>query len=182
MATTRDETVDGNEIPKEVSCYVYKGVMDVSEERGARREDLMEDLPVSYGTLTSGSEWMDWESNRLLMRNVGRVFSDDEIFEIGTELYGRGTFVSRVFPYVVAYLRSTTEMFHWSMDSETGAQHSGITCTKTSVIDVSEGHVIIDMRLKSGYRNSPPYNVMLGGVLASFPTFLSRPAAEIEIE
>ena len=82
------------------------------ERLGLSTDLLMADISLTREELTSRHGRIDWDTMRIMMRNVGRVWDDEELIDAGKRLNSSAWI--RPFALVARLLFSADELYRWN--------------------------------------------------------------------
>ncbi|HEX4462585.1 MAG TPA: hypothetical protein VIA18_31630, partial [Polyangia bacterium] len=68
---------------REVSCRVFSMFFGPLAQRGIPAYRMTEGTSVKVARLRDKQERIDWSEMCAIMRNLGRIFSEDDLIEIG---------------------------------------------------------------------------------------------------
>ncbi|MDB4928486.1 MAG: hypothetical protein JWM10_970, partial [Myxococcaceae bacterium] len=164
---------------KEVSCRVFEIFLTELERRGVDPASVCRGTGVSPATLADKNARIDWSEFRLVMGNLGEVFTRAELATIGRTHIASPLLVP--ISLVARLLFNTREIYeYWCQPNGPGQQLFACMTAKCLVID--DRHLVVEMLVQAGYEPCDEFYYTTIGGLASVPTILNLDFAEVEME
>src|SRR6185312_579353 len=164
---------------REVSCRVFSIFFKPLAARGVPAQSMVEGTRVSIETLRNKSERIDWADLVIIMANLGKVFSDEELTEIGRAHFRAPTMR---FVFVIGRLLFTPmEFYRWANKPRSGAGNQMFTCIQPTHRDVSPTECELDLLLPEGFEVPWQFMLISAGNMTEMPRLLGYPAATVEL-
>jgi signal transduction histidine kinase len=162
----------------EVSCSTLRTVLVTARKQRVDIGFLLDGVPYDYEHLADPTQRLDWPAFVRIMANAGRIWSRDELVEIGREVpslrYGQ-------------FLRPFARFFYAPIDlfrywhRTHAATRDVITCLRATYAELDARTVLIDLDLDLGFREAPEFFHICHGAFAAFPRLLRLPYADVRM-
>ena len=149
------------------------------ERRGHSPELLVEGIDLSREQLCARHGRIDWASFRTLMRNLGRILSDEELVDAGARM-ARSPWV-QPFTAVTRLVFSCEGAYRWMAHPRFGPVHQNFTCLRPAVEDLGPGRIAIRVRMAPGYEPSRELFLIARGTFQTVPRQMGLPKATVEL-
>lgn len=164
---------------KEVSCKV----LDIWFRHIAKKKldphVLVEGTGCTVELLRDKNERIEWEEFVRVMRNVGRIWSSDELVEIGATYFNAP--YMRPFAIVARLLFTPTEFYRWMFMKAKGVGNQGFTCVEPSYEELAPLKLLLKLSLPEGFTPCPEFFVVSKGTFAGMPQIFGLPLAMVEM-
>jgi signal transduction histidine kinase len=162
---------------REVSCRVFSIFFDPLERRGVSAYRMIDGTDVTLSRLRDKHERIDWSEMCVIMRNLGRVFSEDELIEIGRTHFRAP---SMRFVFVVGRLLFTPMGFYkWANTPKSGAGNQMFSCVLPTHRNISSTECELDLELPDGFEVSWEFMLVAKGNMIEMPALLGYPPAKV---
>ena len=163
---------------REVSCRALGVLFQKLQEKDLPPETLTAGVTYPLELLRNKHERIDWDSYCTIAANAGKIWSDEELVNIGSDFIKSPWF--RPVGLVARLLYTAKEFYIWtarpSLDS-----NRDFTCIEPSVKELGSDRLELVAHMKPGYKLCREYFLITKGVLAAMPTLLSLRSAQIEM-
>ena len=162
----------------EVSCKNLVIFFQRARKDGIEERELVVGCSLPLAHFKKKSERVDWADFVLFMANAGRVWTTDQLVEIGRRWTSspplRGVSV------VARLLFSPLELYQYFFGPD-GAGQQMFACIQPELFVVGERQLVIELNVEEGYAPCPEFfHVSLGGN-GGVPKVLGLPYAEVEM-
>src|SRR5712692_9757915 len=164
---------------KEVSCKVLDLFFRELRKKGLVPERLASDTGLSVAQLRNKHERIDWATFLTFMSNVGKIWSEDELVQMGSSFFD--TPYVRPFSVVARLLFSGPEFYAWVF-SKNGIGVQGFNCVEPNVERVNDQRIRLELKLRPGYAPCREFFFVAKGNFTGMPRVLGLPRAEVEME
>jgi signal transduction histidine kinase len=165
---------------KEVSCKAMEIFFRPLAAKGIPASRLVEGTSVSLDTLQDKHERLDWNDFLIVMRNVRRLFTDEELFEAG-RMHLRSP-MTRFVSVVAKMLFSPMEFYQWIFSPKRGVGGQMFTCIVPSYEQRSATELDVSLTLLEDYEPCWEFFVVTQGNLTEMPRLLGYPEAKVTLE
>ncbi len=167
---------------KGLLCYSLVMFLKEAERRGMPRAAALEGIPYPESHLFNNLEWMDWDSCRRFWKNLGHHFDEKELIDIGFRADMSATKSTRIIMAANALFSSIRDFYWWSAGPD-GMVHKACHCFKTLLLDLGEGHLVLEWTMKEGYPLCREAMVVHLGFLRRYPLIMGcEDPADISME
>ena len=177
----KDPSVRGvvNLSAREVSCRVVRFVLEQTEKRGIRSEELFEGLSYPAEHLANKHARIDWTTFRELMSRVGQRLTDPELVELGRDAAQERW--AWPFRAVGSLVRSRPAPWRRSRP-RAGPSSALVACLRSTVREIETNRYEIVLRMDEGYEPSRELFIATQGFFREAPRLLGLGSAEVELE
>jgi signal transduction histidine kinase len=159
---------------KEVSGQGVAFFLTAAKTKGITIDRLTQGTDLTESELRAKDARLGWGEYVRFMKNVGEVWTDDELVEFGRVAL-RSPF--RAMASVARLLFSATDFYEWVTRRQMGAGNQFFTCVEATLNRVHPLKLEIILALPDGYENCREFLLVTKGVFTEMPTILGlRPA------
>lgn len=161
----------------EVSCQV----LDVFFQR-ARRERvpvgaLVAGVEAPLSHLTNRHARIDWDTFRAFMGNAGRVWSREQLVEIGESFFASPAL--KTMSLVSRLLFTGPDFYRWVFDKQNGIGSRGFSCVAYAFEQLDELVIALELRVKPGFPPCPEFFAVCEGNFRGMPRALGLASARV---
>jgi hypothetical protein len=139
---------------KEVSCKVIDVFFRELGKKGLSPERLASNTGLSVAQLRNKHERIDWDVFLKFMRNVGGVWSADELVALGSSFFDAPYI--RPFSVIARLLFSAPDFYQWVF-SKNGVGVQGFNCIEPSFEKINDERLVLEMNVAKGYPICPEF-------------------------
>jgi signal transduction histidine kinase/DNA-binding response OmpR family regulator len=147
------------------------------DNEGPPFEELLIGVPYSETDLRFNRKRIDWEGFIPFMQNVGRIWSIEQLEEIGRD-YAR-SYVARAASIVGKILFSPKDFYKWACTK--GHAPSTFTCVASKFIDMGKNRLQIILWMKDGYQPCKEFFYINTGVFSEAPKMIGYPESSVSM-
>ncbi len=166
---------------KEVSCRILEMFFRELKKKGLPESVLIEGVGYSLGHFQDKHERIDWSAFVLLMRNAERIWTREEITEMG------GAWIDSPFLRHIRLISNALftpkQFYQWLSKDATTSRSGGMqmfTCVRTLFRDLGPDHLSLDVSLDEGYEHCPAFFLLNKGGFRDIPRLVGKPRATVE--
>lgn len=164
---------------KEVSCRVFEIFFRPLAAKEVPAAKLVEGTALTLDILKSKDERIDWADFVAVLRNIGRVFDEKELVEIG-RMHLRSPMTR--FAFVIARLLfSPMEFYAWLYNPSNGLGKQLFTCIEPSYRLLSPTEIEVSLSLPDGFDLAWEFFVVSKGNFTEMPKLLGYPEARVSL-
>src|SRR5229473_990826 len=164
---------------KEVSCKVLDLFFRELRKKGLVPERLASDTGLSVAQLRNKHERIDWATFLTFMSNVGKIWSEDELVQMGSSFFD--TPYVRPFSVIARLLFSGPEFYAWVF-SKNGIGVQGFNCVEPNVERVNDQRIRLELKLRPGYAPCREFFFVAKGNFTGMPRVLGLPRAQVQMD
>lgn len=147
------------------------------DNEGPPFKELLVGVPYSETDLRFNRKRIDWEGFIPFMQNVGRIWSTEQLEEIGRD-YAR-SYVTRAASIVGKILFSPKDFYKWACTK--GHAPSTFTCVASKFIDMGKNRLQIILWMKDGYQPCKEFFYINTGVFSEAPKMIGYPESSVSM-
>ncbi len=166
---------------KEASCKALDVFFWQLSKKGLPPEVLVEGTGYSVQHLRNKNERIEWEAFLRFMRNAGRVWSNEELVEVGKAFFDSQYI--RPVAVVARLLSSATDVYRWIFEKSKGVgdqMFAGVIQNRFEL--VGENRLALEIRFVDGKEPCPQFVYVSKGTLIAIPRMLGLPYARVEMQ
>ena len=163
----------------EVSCRPLDVYFRAAKGRGVPAERLAEGTGYALEHLRDKHQRITWGAFVVFMRNVGAVWTAEEIEDIGTAFF-RSPFV-RPFAVVARLLFDTLEFYRWVNRQGLGGGNQMVTCITPVHEELAVDRIRLTLQMHRGFAVSREFFLTSKGILREMPRLLGRPPSDVRL-
>jgi len=164
---------------REVSCRVFEIFLREMDRRGVDTARVYAGTALTDANLRDKNERIDWADFKTVMGNLGTVFTRDELTTIG-----RAHVTSpllRPIGVVARLLFSAMEIYQfWGKPN--GPGHQLFACVDSTTHIIDSRRLTLELTLQPGFEPIEEFYLTTIGGLASVPTVLALPFADVQMQ
>jgi signal transduction histidine kinase len=160
----------------EVSCRALDPFFQAVDRRGIERSRLVDGLTYELRFLQDRHERIDWDAFRQFMANVRKIFTTEELVEIGAVGLKSPGFKS--FALIGRTLFSASGFYRWMLTSG-GMGNQLFSNMSPSFRELGPGRIDLDLQVAPGYENCPDFFDFASGGFKAIPELVGLPTAKV---
>lgn len=150
---------------KEVSCRVIQAMHTFARKRSIAPEVLFAGIPYPLDYLLNNHERVEWEVYCRISANLRPLITDDDFETLGVEATSSAALLPAT--SVIARLLFTgPEFYLWFNGTPDGPCAQLFGCIESSTVQLGPNHLMVTLRLASGYEMSREFFIITKGGLA----------------
>ncbi|MCC6749084.1 MAG: response regulator [Deltaproteobacteria bacterium] len=169
-------TIPEELIGREVSARALSPFFEAARRKGLDPERLANGTGYDLAQLRSLNQRISWAAFARLMANLGEVFNDEELVELGSSLLDSPYL--RVLVVPARLLFSLADTYRWAF-SPGGPAARLVVGPETRILEVTPGLLRIEVRMRPGYAPSRENHLVLQGVLHGLARFFGAHETEV---
>ncbi len=160
--------------------FALAALLREAEKRGVHRDRLLAGLDSNaLEMLNARRGRVSWDLFRHVMSNAGEIWSDAELFEIGSQ-FSRSRFSTRI-AFISRLFFDPLDLYYWSSSSRRLGLHPFFHALRDEVRELGDHELEITTRVLEGYRRCPELEHILHGVRTALPQLVGLPRANVEM-
>lgn len=165
----------------EISCRVFGVFFREVKRKKLSPDVLIAGTGVELSRFLDKNERVDWSAFCRFMENCERVWTDDELVELGG-IYLHSPFLRPVI--VIARLLFTAhDLYLWTFDQQKGSGRQLFSCIEASYLKLEKNHIVLDVHFSDGYpKPCHAYFLISKGAYQDLPLLVGEPKAKVETE
>ncbi len=165
---------------KEISCRVLDLFFGALAKKRIPVERLLEGSTYSEEYLRNPNERIEWNEYVRIMRNVGEIWSREELLVLGSSFFSSRIMRSIMTPGRLLFAPS--RVYRWVMTERQGVGKQLFPCVNDVYTETSAERAIIDLSLPEGYATCPEFFTVTEGALAELPRAIGLDRAQVSRE
>ena len=165
---------------KEVACKTLDIFFRHLKRKGLPLEVLAEGTGYTVAQLRDKHEWMDWSAFRRFMANASKVWSDEELVEIGRSVFAQPYL--RPFSVIARLLFTATEFYRWVFKKSNGAGDQTWRCIENGYKELAPDRLLLELNMQEGYPPCREFFLVCSGNFRGMPKVLGLPEAKVDVE
>ncbi|MEO8548614.1 MAG: ATP-binding protein [Kofleriaceae bacterium] len=149
------------------------------KEKGISDQQLVEGTRVDVARLRQPKDRMDWADYCDVMRNMRKLFTDEEYVELGRE-YLRQPALKFVF-VIARMLMSPLDFYRWFSKPREGVGNQMFTCIKPTHREISDTEIELDLMLPEGFEVCWDFFLISSGNMTEMPVLLGYAPAKVTL-
>jgi len=162
----------------EVSCKNLGIFFQRARKDGVAEEELVRGVAVPVDRLKDKRERIDWDAFVAFMANAGRVWSQEQLIEIGRKWTSSPPL--RGISVVARLLFKPLELYQYFFGPE-GAGQQMFACVSSQLFVLGPQELVIDFAVDEGYAPCPEFFYVSCGGNAGVSRLLGLPFADVEM-
>ncbi|MGZ3438766.1 MAG: ATP-binding protein, partial [Polyangia bacterium] len=162
---------------KEVACKAIGVFIRRAERDKIPLDRLFAGVEYSVDHLKNKNERIDWDAFVQFLDNADAIWGEAELGRIGVAFVESPFF--RPFAVIARLLFSPLDFYRYANSAGRGVGHQLFSCVTPHQREVGPNHIVLDLTLPDGYRQSRPYWIVSAGGLKSMPRILGLKAASV---
>jgi len=163
----------------EVSSKMFEIFLGPLARKGVPVSSIVAGTAVPVEKLFDKKQRVDWSDFVVVMRNIGKTFSNEELVDIGrTLMHAPGL----RFALVVARLAMTPiDLYRWLNKPREGVGNQMFTCIVPSYQELSPSEIVVDLTVREGYEVCWEFHVVTAGTNEEIPSLFGLPPAQVAL-
>ncbi len=163
-AQAEDDVVPPSLIGFEVSVRALKPLWHALRVKQVDPQQVLEGIDYPLEHMTDGRRRISWQAFHRFAANMGRVFGDEELIEIGA-ISMRSPFLSALmFPGQLLF--GVNEIYQW-LFGPSGPPNQLFAAHRCALREIAPGKLRLEMFMKKGYEPSRENYLLLRGSLSA---------------
>lgn len=163
---------------REASCRVIGPLMEAVEKKGLPCSRLTEGCGIPMSTLENPRERIPWASFLVVLGNLGRVLSDDELIALGRTQIGRNVHRTLFLPGRLLF--SLRDIYFWGSGPD-GPVAQTLAAQTMECTELAPNRLRHTVRIKPGYGCTREFWLLRQGLLESVPRAFGLPLAKVTL-
>src|SRR5262245_16567523 len=160
---------------KEVSCQVFEMFLNDLRKRKQPAELLIEGTGLSLALLQNKRERIDWADLQAVMGNVNKIWSDEDIIQLGLDALKR----VRWFTVIARLLFTSRDIYRWMSTDGKGPGAEMFSNIHPRATEHGPGRITIELSVEEGYTPCREAFLMAKGSFIGFPVLLGHQPAKV---
>ena len=173
VALVRDKGHD-----RELACSYVTPCLRLFAERGFDVQAFCAQANLPIDRIMDESQYVSWEELCRLLQLIEERCNQDVAESVGKETMDAG--ILRFLQNVIPLFMSVPGAYHWGLGSTNSVFSENYPSLQSSVVDVGDGELIVEVRVRPGYRRAPVFEWVVIGQLKAMPAVFGRPHAEVQ--
>ncbi|HVE83596.1 MAG TPA: ATP-binding protein, partial [Myxococcales bacterium] len=149
------------------------------DRRHLSPEQLVEGTGYGVAHLRNKGRRMDWDGFVQFMSNAGRIWSPEELSELGEEFL-KSPYV-RPFSLMARMLFDAVGFYRWVFSRGGGGGDQWFSCLDNALTQKEERILELEVRIRDGYRRSAEFFYVCRGTYRAMPRMLGLPASDVQL-
>ncbi len=164
---------------REVSCKVLDLFFVRLAKMNLRPDLLVEGTGLSLAHLKNKHERIDWAVFARIMRNAGKVWTPDQLVELGADFFR--TPYMRPFALIARLLFSATDFYRWLFAKGNGVGNQTFSCVEPRLTELEPNVLQLELTVPPGYDPCPEFFLVSKGNFIGMPLVVGQKTAQVEM-